>query len=549
MSKISDRAYRMLDAANRKVTNENLENKCKVLAKLYHSRPDQEYPLNWGRHRIHVNMVYPRVRTSMSSVFAKRPEVIVRPRRQGDAEAAKTAELFLNYLTRHLNLARELRMWLMHSRLFHYGCMKITFDKSTGLPKAEAVHPLSVRVDPTTEYFEPDKGIFQAFKYRRTVTNLRQSNLYDDAEINKLVREAKKKDDAFSEDHDIQTIWECYIKEGKKITQITMPEDQKDIVLREKEYTSVAGLPGRFLYFSPSPDTWFPVSPIELWLKQQEEKNLIRSNELTHADRAQRTFGYDKNRMDSEDLPFLESTEPLKFVPTNGSPKEVLQAIEQANLPADIYQVEARIDEDIAMIDGIGGLQVGAREDQPSRSATEASILQTTFQRRASDMQDVWEEALESLYQGLLNLAQAHTTVDMQMRITDSIWVPMTKEDIQGDFDVIMSFGSTMPTDREAEWRKALELVGVLTTNPSFAPLVKADKVLRYLLSKQGDIKDYNEWINPPMPIMPMAGPGAPPPGMDVGAGSPVLQQAQLGEDMLAGATPLQSAADIRQMV
>src|SRR5687768_16226864 len=82
---------------------DGMDDRINTLAAYYDASSTVGEPDPTDPRIVKVNKVYPRVRTAMSSLFAKRPAVLVKARRVQDEEFAKNAELCLNYLVRFMH--------------------------------------------------------------------------------------------------------------------------------------------------------------------------------------------------------------------------------------------------------------------------------------------------------------------------------------------------------------------------------------------------------------------------------------------------------------
>jgi len=574
MAALHDRLRRMFEKAEAKYKQERVEERMETLAKLY----DSEQQMVSTGSIIHVNKVYPRVRTAMSSMFGKRPEIVARGRRAQDAEAARHGEFLLNYLTRALKLSREIREWLFWARLTPYGVLKLGMRRWRGfeLPTFITHDPRSVRVDPTTARFRPEEGSWQAFRYRQSVASLRGSRMYDDRALDGLMDALAGRDPDATEDVVEVEIWEHYAweqVEGKRklmlavsahriADQALAPDDWRWI--REEPFTDVVDLPGRFLYFIPSPRRFFPVSPIELWMDQQREINAFRSQKLLHAERSNRKRIYDVSSFSEEERAKFEDPNPDLYIaalPTrNQTIRDAIIEEPLTTVSPDVYTGEIEADNTITEIDGVGSAQLSSEmPKRGSTSATRDAIMEHALKLRGGDNQEIFDEALEDAYQGLLNLAQVHFKGALSFRLFGNMEMTITPDAIKGDVDVILSFGSTTPRDVERDWDEAVELYGLFKGDPHIDQV----RLKRYVLQKRRDVKDAEHWIIPtPMPMLGLGGvpgslpgmpPGGPPPRN--GGGLPVVGNPQAAEQLLAreqreaGASPLSIAAGIRNLI
>ena len=541
----------LLDASNALMAKEGVEARVSFLASAYGPRKrgtDEGMSFSPSKDSIiHVNEVHPIVRQANASLYSKDPDIIVKPRSAQWNDSAKKQELFANWAARRQDHHREITLALTSANLFHYGVIKLGVG-AKGLPSLTYTHPLSFRGDPTQEMFEPESGRWCAFKYKRSLSALRASGLYEEDELDKVGEHLiKQEGSGWSEETTPVWLWENYLYErveGKRKLLIVTGIADSSLIIREEPFTDVAGLPCRILQFAPSFNSYFPISPVELWIDQQIELNAIRSNQLIHSDRAQRKILYQDGMFDPEEIAKFESVEPLVAIATKGG-KESAWIMEQANLNADVYQAEERIKGDIQRISGVGDMHIGGNQNAASRSATEASIVESSLRLRSTDRQDYFQRFLQSVYHGFLKLAQERLSEPMQIKIMDGYWVPIDKESLKGETDVEISVGSTMASDRKSEWDQALAVYEQLSQNP----LIDPQKPLMYLLGKLPDIKDANSWLASPVlpPMAPAGVPGMPPgapPGMPPMGVPPLPGNAP----PLAppGASPLQFASLLR---
>src|SRR5678815_3299101 len=124
------RCERFLEHADRVWKKEDMENRITELSSYYHrgyGAPDPDPEI------IYVNKVYPRVKTRVASLHARRPDVLVKARRAGFEQQTIAAELLLNYLTRFMKYSAEIREALFYAALFPYGVLKLGMEQRVGL--------------------------------------------------------------------------------------------------------------------------------------------------------------------------------------------------------------------------------------------------------------------------------------------------------------------------------------------------------------------------------------------------------------------------------
>lgn len=531
------------------------------LARFYHygysgstEASDHEASDTDSPDQIHVNKVYPRVSAAMAQLYAKRPVVHALANRATDTNAAEVSEVLLNYCLRVQKQAKEFREALFWSRLTMYGCVKLGMEKWRGvsLPSVRAHDPRSVRVDVTMDRWRPEEGRWQAFKYKKSVSALRASGLYEERDVDRLCDQIiKDKKDHFHEETTDVWIWENYVYDGNKILIATVAHgfDEKGfsqddrVWIREGQFTNVIGLPGRFLTFVPSPKTWYPVSPVELWLDQLKEINVFRTQKVLAAEASNPKTLVDSGAFTEAELDKLEIPGRGYIQVNSGKLKDAMAVEPSASVNPDIYAGEREADDTITEIDGIGTAQLGVEApNRGSVSATRDAIAQQNLSMRSGQNQEVWEEFVEDCLQGELALAQEHMKGDLFLRIVGQREMKMSREDIQGDIAVTIGIGSMGPQDDKEKKENANEFYAIASQNP----LLNQNKVTKYWLMKQGDIKDFETWMAQPTLTPPGGVPGMTPPGAGLpGDPGQALQQVGVTAQQ-TGAAPLSVASMLR---
>lgn len=559
---LEKRCRSFLEHADRVWKKEDMQSRIDILSSYYHrghGAPDPDPDI------VHIQEVYPRVNTRIASMHARRPEVLVKPRRVGYDQPAISSELLLNYLTRFMKYSAEFREDLFYASLYMYGVVKLGMEKrgSLNLPTVRAWHPKDFRCDPTMDRFRPSEAQWHAFRYRRSLAILDASGLYDQKGLDALKETIGKDEPDWTPETTEVWVTEHFLhpNPGKKAVRIMVsadgynerPFESADCVwIRNEPWTDVIGLPGRVLAFVPSPLTWNPISPVEMWLPALKLKNLFRTLKVRAAQRSIPKILVDANAMGDTGLDQLESAAvkqiiSIKNPPPAGLDKAVV-AMPAGDVNNDVLRGEEDAEATIQETDGASGVQLGRTEsERGSTSATRDALVESNYRLRASQNQEMWEDHLEDIYQSVLNLAQAHMSGEMWLKTTGTQERRLSREEIQLDADVVLAFGSTQPKDREQERLDSRELHPLMVNNP----FINQNAWHRYLLQKQGDIKDIDGMLAqvPPMP-MGMPGMSGAPQGMGMPPAAPPLDAAGMTsaavEGVETGQSPLSMAAMFR---
>ena len=508
---------------------------------------------------VHVNKVMPNVRGGRANLFAKRPEILTKGRRVQDENAAKNAELFLNYCVRFLKQPAEIRDCLFWARLSPFGVVKLGMVEQGGmyLPTFRSVDPRSYRPDPMLEIFRPEEGAWEKYKMRRSLADLRRNKIYLESELDALRDKINAGGGEELHDEVIQIhLSEHYYRDagGFRVSTFASGYDETGfnaedaICVRDEEFTKVVGLPGRVLSFNISPreKRFFPNSPVEFWLEQQKEIDGYRTQKLLHAERANAKMLVDPTMFTPLEMQGLESREPRQYVPASNAGGKLDKAavpIKFDTVNTDVWAGEDEAARTIEEVSGMDAVSMGnTQAERGSVSATRDQRVENAMRLRSSDDQEIFEDWMESTFQGTLNLGQKFVKGDVWIRITGQQEVKIEAKDIAGNIEVIMAFASTMPKDEESEWQKAVEFYTLISTNPlanqtrNLTELIKARKI-------RGGAEG---WLAPQMP---MATPGATglPPEATAGGGfdASLLNELAMG-GMNGGQSLLGQAAIMR---
>jgi len=298
-----------------------------------------------------------------------------------------------------------------------------------------------------------------------------------------------------------------------------------------------------------------------MWLDQQIVYNGYATQKLLHAERANAKSLVNPTMFAEGEIAALESNEPRQYVPVSnaglqGKLENAVSSVKFDPVNSDVWAGAQEADSEMQEIDGIGSVQLGTTQaERGSVSATRDQLVENAMRLRASDNQEIFEDGLESAFQGILNLAQKHMKGDLWIKITGDPnamrqEVLVTAQEIQGDMDVILAFSSTLPKDEQSEWEKAKEFYELLAANP----LVNQQRNVSELIKARKIRGGAEGWLAPQVPTMPPGAPAGAPPmgggmggGADMGGGFNAELLNSLALDAVgSGQSALGAAADLR---
>lgn len=286
-------------------------------------------------------------------------------------------------------------------------------------------------------------------------------------------------------------IWDLRAKES-----FVMP-DEGDYFLIPPAPFSVFPFPA--LKFHEREEGWYPMPPVFNWKSIQAEYNDTRQKEKSHRGRADRKYQMTKNSLDQENKTALEVGGDMTIVETN-APAPAVFPIEDAPLDAAVSRNVMVTKLDFQEVSAVGSDQ---RQVADAETATQATVIETRARIRESFGQAIIAGWVSEIMRTMLLLIEEHMTLPMVAKRTIDplsptammealktavIWEQVTAEQLGPlNYDVIVSAESLSPINEDIERQRFTEVMGALTTNPTFMLMLRtSDMLLRKFLSLNG---------------------------------------------------------------
>lgn len=378
-------------------------------------------------------------------------------------------------------------------------------------PFVERVSPFDILVDPEATCLDDLKWIAQ--RIVKPLEEVRQDTRYraaarrclkPDAQINP---DWRQNSDRIDDDVKRVTIYEFYdIVAG---TMCVFSELGDEILLDPIPQPYTFGHPFVMLRNYEVPDFFYPMGDLEALEPLQLELDKTRSQLMNHRKRYNRKWLYNPHAFDQTGTGLLQTDQDNVMVPVVGNVPlaEAVVPLKQEAINPELYNYIEGIEQDIDRVSAVGEFEGGA-DSKVRKSATEASAIQDASNARAaSKMSDV-ENFIARVADRVMQLAQQYLTEDQVARIVGKngqpIWVPYTREDIQGEFDYEVEAGSMAPMNETARRQQAVQLL------QAFSPYVQLgvmnlQELIKYALQFGYGIK------NPDKFMVQGAPPGGPP--------------------------------------
>ncbi len=233
------------------------------------------------------------------------------------------------------------------------------------------------------------------------------------------------------------------------------------------------GFPFSFLNFNPSPVQPYGIPDVYTFRPQVMELMKLRAQQYDHIKRFNRQILIKKQSIDDQAMTQLKQGVTGAVIEVDGNPQTDIVPMPYPPLQTDIYAVQNAVKEDMINISGQSPQERGATQQTSTRTFRELAQIKRGAENRRSRKVDMVEDFIEDIGGNFIALLQQFADAPMYVKITGEEFqaiqqalqqrpsaqqpgavtgpegFTMTKEDIQGEFDLEVVAGSTTPLDRE----------------------------------------------------------------------------------------------------
>lgn len=472
-----------------------------------------------------INLMYAYVKTEIPALYLRDPHIEVVPKKGSSVLSAKIRELAINYIWRTKKFKQETKKNIWDALVVGHSWFKSGYTGKFG-----SVEDGNGRI---TEYIESEDFFGYRVPWKHIVFNTESVNPPDDCRwiAHYVLRplEDVKSNKKYKNTEDLEGsplidgelsarksrslkyngfegetlwvgLWEIRDIVNKKILTIAEGHDKYLEYPKDWPY-HMKGFGFRFLGFNKVNDEAYPIADVYMGEPQVMELIKIRAMQLDHLKRFNRQYETEKGNLDEE-------TKTNLSMGLTGAVHEVNQIgklipIAYPPIQADIYAIEDRVWHDLGRVWGQSDLERGTTQKAPTRTIGELLQVQKGTQNRRSDRVDAFEDFLEDIARDQISLLMQFGTEPFYVKltgkepaelleqltarpsanragaVTNSEGFTFTKDDIQGEFDIDIKAGSTIPLDRENKINlliSVLELLpktGAIPGGPLYGALAK----------------------------------------------------------------------------
>lgn len=512
-----------LDVSKRWRKDEGYDATWTRLIDLYRNKHFSTAELQKG-DRIAVNIAFATINVIAPSVSINYPKITVASVNEATDPQAAIAEAVLNYWWKHYDYRTEFRLAVDDFLQIGHGWIKVGYrysekprplspeeqfdyleqqrkeldewaqqnpdlagdlpgDSDLEAPEAiwetdmdapfvERVSPFDVFIDPEATSLHNAKWIAQ--RIVRDVEDVKRDRRYKnrskveaDTYTNTRWRDSDHGTEGsrtYADDIHRVTLYEFYDIQQGTVSVFAEHGDYFLVDPRPMPYSY--GIPFVMMRNYNVPDYFYPLGDLEALEPLQRELNAIRSAMMNDRKQNARKYMVDENKLTTKLREGLQSDEDGLVIPVEGPLDDTtVKLVPREALDAQMYQYTDVIEQDLTSVSGVSEYQRGELPET-RRTATEASIIQDSANARASDKLAIIETSIREIAERLLQLAQTYLTGEHVARLTGldgtNLWVPFTRDDVQGEFDFEVEAGSTQPSNETFRRQQALQLLQTL---------------------------------------------------------------------------------------
>lgn len=475
-----------------------------------------------------INEVFAYKDASLANLYYKDPYIAINPKKGATIAGAFILEAGVNHLWGELKLKEDVELEIVDGLIVGHGWNKVGNNTKTAgsgnnlqlvedniyanrvswqdmLMNVGTKRPMRDNLWLSQRIYKPTEQVKE--QYGSKAKNLNGST-YPSIDLKYM------KNLTYKEDFNYSAIYEIWSVEDRMI--YTLCDEMMDKYLEDpKPWPDfLTEAPYQFLSFHEIPDKAYPQSDIAAWEPQVKEKIKLFTMMLNFAKRWNRQMLMKKNTMGLQELDKFEKgiEGSILQAATTGDIQQAVKMLDWGSMPPDFFMLLDRLDALIDRIRGQSQFMQGGVTKTSTRTEGELQLIKGGADARTDRKQDRIETHCENIARHLVMQMKNNFDVEYVAKITgkeppeiiqafqdQGIYDPVSKtikfdkENIQGEYDVSIKMGSTLPLNKENRDKvlsHVYEMSIPLAQAPTIPPFI--GEVLKELL-RDYEIKGLEE--------------------------------------------------------
>ncbi len=417
-----------------------------------------------------INEVFAYVQSDLATTYNRDPYITVNPK-AGSVRGAAFWEVIINYFWRHLANKEELELEIIDKDLVGYAWHKVGYNRQTDsvfsnyVNWKDIVWNIASRRPPmdcqwmAQRIVKPLWEVKKAYKNARNLEGVKNPDVDDDT----------YKKSMYKDDIKVAVLWEVW--DAKERHVFLLAEGMEDRYL-EKPHSwpdYLVDFPFLMYWDFAVPGRDRPMSAIAPWEPQILEHMILVGMAINHAKRWNRQLFIKGGTVDENALDKFERGDDGAVITVNGSLEEgSFKFADFGQLPTDFYLLMDRLSSIKRNVNGQPEFNQGGVTKTGTRTIGELQLMEKGASNRQDRKVDRFETHCENIARQMMAHLKANFDFDQSVKITGETpqdviqalgenFDPITKsvkftpEDIEGEYDVEVKSGSTLPLNKETK--------------------------------------------------------------------------------------------------
>lgn len=454
-----------------------------------------------------INEIFAYVDADVSNTYNRDPYLVVNPK-AGTPQGAKIWETVLNYYWRHLKIKEEVEPEIIDKDLVGFGWHKVGWEVETHGAEEdlkiihESLYSKRVEWKDIVWNFGAQKVpydcLWMAQRIVKPLEFIKQK--YPAAAKLQGVQNPEVGKDAYDkatykDDISIGIIWEIWDKQTRQIFLIAEGINDKYLADPRPWPDYLEEFPFLMYWDFYAPGKRRPMSAIIPWEPQVHEKMVLMAAAVNHAKRWNRQMLVRKGAISDNDLDKIERGDDGAIIDYTGTGglDENLKIVDWGNMPVDYYLIMDRLSGIERDTNGQPEFERGGVTKTTSRTEGELQMIQNGAKGRMDRRVDRFETHLENIARHMMAHLKDNFDFEETVRITGETpeevlqalgdhldpvtgTVKFTPKDIEGDYEVEVKAGSTLPLNKEGKMAAVKDVLMTLgqVQEQGVSPLLRA---------------------------------------------------------------------------
>lgn len=456
-----------------------------------------------------INEIYSYVESSKASLFANNPFIAVNAKKTGTILGSYIWEALLNHDWSEMHIKEDVELEIDDALLIGHGWNKVGNSvKTTGSGDqlrigseklfSNRVSWRDMRFNVGCRRVGVDTLWMAQRIYRPTDDVNKDYKVKLKGSPYPEVSEKMMKNALFKDDINFSALWEIWDARERKV-YLKSDEDSKDFLEDPKPWPSFLDeFPYDFLSLNEMPDEPYPLPDVAPWNPQVLEKIKIFTMALNHMKRWNRQLLMKKGVLKEQDKDKFEKgiDGSILDAAVSGSMdiQTAFKLLDFGSLPPDIYLILDRLDALIDKISGKPAFEQGGRSKTQSRTVGELELIKGGSGARTDRKLDRIETHCGNMARKLMAYRKNNLELAEVVKVTGkepaeiiqafkdqgkydaaTNSIKFSKQDIQGEYDVSIKSGSTLPLDKQTRDQvlsHVIEMSIPLASAPSIPPFI-----------------------------------------------------------------------------